>query len=347
MVIIMLLLCLVCLVCLIIGNKKPNLVIRWGDSEKKTRKNVFKYYGISLIVAFCLYGILGSLKKSETPIIILFLLCLICLYCILMGLIEPNLVIRWGDSEKKTRKNVFKYYGMSLIVAFTLIIVFAGMESAVLSNKNNTTKTTSSNTQNEEVKKAEADKKAEEIKLLQEKYKPLLESNKVYDAMNDEERANADSLITDWSKFEQEFKTSYQAQKDSIEKSKNEYVAKWKAEQEAKKAEEEKTSYDTGITYKQLARTPDDYKGKKSKFSGKVVQVIEGDGETELRIAVGGDYDTILFVAYKNEITSIRILENDYVTVRGKSAGIYKYQSTISGQISVPSMLVDKIELSK
>lgn len=44
----------------------------------------------------------------------------------------------------------------------------------------------------------------------------------------------------------------------------------------AAKAAEEAQGYETGITYDQLARTPDDFKGKKVKFTGKVVQVIEG-----------------------------------------------------------------------
>lgn len=115
----------------------------------------------------------------------------------------------------------------------------------------------------------------------------------------------------------------------------------------AKKAEEEKIGYETGITYKQLARTPDDFKGKKVKFSGKVMQVMEGDGETQLRIAVNDDYDSMLYVAYKSKITSIRILEKDSVTVKGLSAGLLTYKSTLGGDISIPSMLVEKIELNQ
>lgn len=38
---------------------------------------------------------------------------------------------------------------------------------------------------------------------------------------------------------------------------------------------------DTGITYDQLARNPDDYLFEKVKFRGKVVQVMEGDGITQ------------------------------------------------------------------
>lgn len=186
------------------------------------------------------------------------------------------------------------------------------------------------------------------------KYVTLLESGKTYEQMDEQQRANITEILANWDKQDQEFKGKYKSEKEFIEKSKVEAVAKWKAEKEAKdtqvaaqKAEEEKVAYDTGITYDQLARTPDNYIGKKVKFSGKVVQVIDGDNETSLRIAIDGNYKNILFVAYKSNITSTRILEDDYVTVSGKSSGIYKYKSTIGGQISIPSMLVDKIELNK
>ena len=109
-------------------------------------------------------------------------------------------------------------------------------------------------------------------------------------------------------------------------------------------AAEEAAGYETGITYDQLARTPDDFKGKKVKFSGKVVQVIEGDGETDLRIAVSGDYDTILYAAYDSSIVSSRVLEDDYITIYGVFWGNYSYQSTFGGQITIPAVLVDRID---
>src|SRR5699024_4279095 len=73
-----------------------------------------------------------------------------------------------------------------------------------------------------------------------------------------------------------------------------------KAEEERKKKEEkEKKGYDTGITYDQLARTPDDYEGEKVKFSGKVLQVMEGNGSTvQLRMAINDDYDKVIYVEY-------------------------------------------------
>ena len=77
------------------------------------------------------------------------------------------------------------------------------------------------------------------------------------------------------------------------------------------------------------------------------MQVIEGDGETQLRIAVNGNYDTILFAAYKSNISSTRVLENDNVTVRGVSAGLITYKSTMGGNISIPSFLIEKIDINQ
>ena len=116
------------------------------------------------------------------------------------------------------------------------------------------------------------------------------------------------------------------------------------AQQEQAAAEEEARGYETGITYDQLARTPDDYIGKKVKFSGKVVQVIEGDDEVQIRLAVNKDYDQILFCAYDSSIVSSRVLEDDIITIYGISAGTISYQSTMGGKITIPSVLVEKIE---
>ena len=128
---------------------------------------------------------------------------------------------------------------------------------------------------------------------------------------------------------------------------KAEEEAKKKAEEEEAKRlaeEEEKKGYDTGITYNQIARTPDDYKGKKIKFKGKVIQVMEGDGEVQIRLAVGGDYDKIIYGVYDSSIVSSRVLEDDNITIMGLSAGLLTYQSTMGGEITIPSMLIEKID---
>ncbi|WP_131036351.1 glycosylating toxin anti-sigma factor TcdC [Clostridioides difficile] len=116
-----------------------------------------------------------------------------------------------------------------------------------------------------------------------------------------------------------------------------------KAEEQRKKEEEDKKGYDTGITYDQLARTPDDYKYKKVKFEGKVIQVIEDGDEVQIRLAVSGNYDKVVLCSYKKSITPSRVLEDDYITIRGISAGTITYESTMGGKITIPGIAVEKI----
>ncbi|WP_318653785.1 hypothetical protein [Finegoldia magna] len=140
------------------------------------------------------------------------------------------------------------------------------------------------------------------------------------------------------------FKKKEDEKKAEAEKLRKEQEAKEKKEAEARE-KEEKQGYETGITYDQLARTPDKYIGKSVKFSGKVVQVIEAGTEVQMRLAVNNNYDTILYCAVpKSEMNGSRILENDNITIYGMSNGIITYESTLGGKISIPSVLIDKYE---
>ena len=109
--------------------------------------------------------------------------------------------------------------------------------------------------------------------------------------------------------------------------------------------EEIKDSYNTGITYNQLARTPDDYEGKKVKFKGRVLQVVEGSyGVTSLRVATKGRYDNVIYVTYLSSIVESRVLEDDTVTIYGTSKGLYSYESTGAGTITIPAVSADYID---
>ena len=118
-------------------------------------------------------------------------------------------------------------------------------------------------------------------------------------------------------------------------------------EAKAKAAKEAQQGYNTGITYDQLARTPDDYNGKKLKFTGCVLQVIEGSGTTMLRVATKGRYDNVVLVEYDSGIVSIRVLEDDKITLFGVSQGLYTYSSTGGGDITIPYILVDQIQMAQ
>jgi hypothetical protein len=230
----------------------------------------------------------------------------VCIIALVIGLIRPQIVVRWGDPLKRNRKNVLKYYGIGLVLSFILFGVTSDDTSEKVSTKNEAT-----------VKKE---------KVLTPEEKAAAEKAAA-------EKAEADRIA---------------AEKAAAEKAEADRIAAEKAAAEkAAKEEEERIGYDTGITYDQLARTPDEYVGKKAKFTGKVIQVLEGSGETQLRIAVNNDYDKVLFVSYKSDIVTTRILDNDNVTVRGISTGLLTYESTMGGNISIPSMVVAQIDLNQ
>ncbi len=130
------------------------------------------------------------------------------------------------------------------------------------------------------------------------------------------------------------------AEAEKAKKEQEEAEAAAKAAAEAEKAK----GYETGITYDQLARTPDDFKGQKVKFSGKVLQVMESDDETQIRLAVDSNYDTVLYCGYSPAIISSRILDDDIITVYGTSLGLFSYTSTLGGKITLPAIYVDKID---
>lgn len=102
--------------------------------------------------------------------------------------------------------------------------------------------------------------------------------------------------------------------------------------------------YETGISFNQLARNPDKYEGEKVKFSGKVLQVMEGDYMVSIRLGVNGSYDNVIYGTYFPSLVSSRVLEDDYITVYGTSEGLYTYESTMGASITIPSLSIEKIE---
>ena len=106
---------------------------------------------------------------------------------------------------------------------------------------------------------------------------------------------------------------------------------------------EDVSMFRSDVSYDEIARHPNYYDGELLTFSGEVAQVIEGDGTTELRIAVDGDYDDIIYGIYDNRILDSRLLEDDKIQFYGESCGIISYQSTLGATISIPSISIYKI----
>lgn len=167
-------------------------------------------------------------------------------------------------------------------------------------------------------------------------------------SLKEEERKEKEAEVK---KKEEEAKAKKEAEEaaakakaEAEEKAEADAKAAAEAKEKAEAEEKEKIGYDTGITYDQLARTPDDFIFEKVKFRGTVIQVMEGDGTTQIRLAVNDDYDTILYAEFDSTVVDSRILEDDTITIRGLSTGLLTYESTMGGSISIPGISIEQIE---
>lgn len=99
------------------------------------------------------------------------------------------------------------------------------------------------------------------------------------------------------------------------------------------------------LDYSSNARNPESYEGMLIKFSGKVLQVSEGDDYVVFRIATKGSYDNVVYCIYVKPDNYSRILEDDRVNVWGTSTGVYTYTTVMGSEITIPSCVIDRIEL--
>lgn len=216
-----------------------------------------------------------------------------------------------------------------ILISFGIIVfVFGAVVSRSTSSYKEVFNKNSELTASNEELTAKLENQKKEYSEYKAKMQPY-EEIQLTDAKN---KADAEKL-----RIEQE--NQAKAEREAAEKRAAEEKA---AEEERQRAAEIAKGYETGITYNQLARTPNDYIGKKVKFKGKVIQVLEGTTETQIRLAVNGDYDSVLYCSVpKSKTENTRILENDRITIMGISMGLLSYKSTMGGTITIPSVSVD------
>lgn len=260
-------------------------------------------------------------------------------------------VVEWSRKNKK-------WLLLSAIIVFLMFIYLtgysSGQKSLAATIEEQETEIKQKDTETKELSKVveqlEKDVStvrfdSENIQKEYEKYKKRMEPYEELEEADAElKRVEAEKQLEAERKQKEEEEAKKKAEEEEAKKKAEEEEAKKKAAEEAKQEEEERRGYETGITYDQLARTPEDYIGEKVKFSGKVVQVLEGDGYVNIRFAVNDDYDTVLIGEYDSSIVSSRILEDDYITVYGTSLGLYTYEATMGQEITIPSMVIDRID---
>lgn len=95
--------------------------------------------------------------------------------------------------------------------------------------------------------------------------------------------------------------------------------------------------------YSSVARNPDEYKGKRIKMTGEVIQVQEDGSEVVMRINDKGTYNNTYYVTYRLKSGEGRILEDDYVTIYGLIKGLKTYVSIMGNTVSIPEINANEV----
>lgn len=178
-----------------------------------------------------------------------------------------------------------------------------------------------------------------EKESIEAQYGKLQETTQTEQSDKERLRQSLDALQKDYDSLQAE----YNDYKERMEP----YEAEADAHQEELDAEA-MLGYETGITYDNIARNPDEYEGRKVKFQGRVVQMLEDRdaGLVNIRLAVDDNYGQIIYVSYMPAKGESRILEDDEITVYGTSMGMMTYTATLGNEVTVPWVNADRYEMN-
>ena len=103
-------------------------------------------------------------------------------------------------------------------------------------------------------------------------------------------------------------------------------------------------------TYKEIARNPDDFKGKNIVLTGEVIQVQEGIGNSViLRVNMTkneyGNYKDTVYCTYSYLDEDSKILKNDIIKIYGECQGDTSYTSIFGQKVTLPEIEVKYFDL--
>lgn len=161
-----------------------------------------------------------------------------------------------------------------------------------------------------------------------------------------EESAEEKQQAEEEAKKAEEEKVKAEAEAKAKAKAEEEAMAAAKAEEKEKKEAEEKKANAQPIEYAQFKKNPDRHTGEYVKYEGQIIQIMEGDDLTQIRLAVtqdsfGWNSNDLIFVEYDG-LTDF--VEEDVVTIYGEVYGSYNYESQAGWDITLPAVLADTIE---
>ena len=139
-------------------------------------------------------------------------------------------------------------------------------------------------------------------------------------------------------------KTELENTKIELESVKTELEEQETSEKEI--VEEEIVKNETiSLTYEDLARNPEENKGKPVEFYGEVIQVVEGLFTNKYRFVIDGDYDQVILLEIPSSVLEERILEGDLLTIKGVSQGNTTYTTVLGASMTIPNVLITDFTL--
>lgn len=173
---------------------------------------------------------------------------------------------------------------------------------------------------------------------------------KMYASVFVNKEDNAD-LIDEYGNFEQ-LDTNYEVDDGSVSKSIEGYLFSFSSievevtngytqeEVDSIKLDEQKASAKS-IDFAHLDKNPDRHIGEYVTYTGEILQIMEGNGVTNIRLALDDWGNDVLFVEY-NGYTDF--IDGDTVTIYGTVDGSYTYTSQAGWEITLPNIMADIIE---
>jgi hypothetical protein len=113
-----------------------------------------------------------------------------------------------------------------------------------------------------------------------------------------------------------------------------------KEEIDAKRLADKKAKAKT-IDFKQLDKNPDRYAGEFVKYTGEIIQILEGDNLTNIRLALDDWGNEVIYIEYEGYTDFV---EEDTVTIYGEIYGSHTYTSQAGWNITLPAIIAKIIE---
>lgn len=115
----------------------------------------------------------------------------------------------------------------------------------------------------------------------------------------------------------------------------NELETEWEKEEE-----DDYKSSCKSLTFKELARNPDNVKNTKVKITGEVIQVMEGTTYNAIRLNITkssyGYYSDTVYIKYIPKVGEDKVLENDIITIWGTAQGDCTYTTVLKSEVTLP-----------